>query len=388
MSRYYSYINSAAAILSQYHGEEPFASFSKKYFAQHKKFGSRDRKQITHLCYCYFRLGKALPEMAVSEKILAGLFLCSHAPDSLLETVRPEWNEKVMLPLGDKLQLLSVSLNHVFPWADALTDGIDGEQLSASYFTQPGMFLRLRPGREAAVKGKLEKAGIGFSMITDHCMALSNATSIDEVIQVNKEAVIQDMNSQRVGELLVATGQTGTVRPVATWDCCAASGGKSIMAKDVLGNINLTVSDIRESILINLKKRFAEAGITNYKSFVADISKQENLPSSFFDIIIADVPCTGSGTWGRTPEQLYYFDTEKAEEYAALQKRIAGTAVTHLQNGGYFLYITCSVFKKENEEAVDYLKEKFHLQLVKMEVLKGYDKKADTMFAALLQRPL
>jgi 16S rRNA (cytosine967-C5)-methyltransferase len=59
-----------------------------------------------------------------------------------------------------------------------------------------------------------------------------------------------------------------------------------------------------------------------------------------------------------------------------------------LEPGGYLLYITCSVFKKENEEAVNFVKEKFHLQLVKMELQKGYDKKADTMFAALLQKPL
>jgi len=60
MSRYFSYLNSTKGILSAYNGEEPFASFIKKYFAVHKKFGSRDRKQISHLCYCYFRLGNAM----------------------------------------------------------------------------------------------------------------------------------------------------------------------------------------------------------------------------------------------------------------------------------------------------------------------------------------
>jgi 16S rRNA (cytosine967-C5)-methyltransferase len=59
-----------------------------------------------------------------------------------------------------------------------------------------------------------------------------------------------------------------------------------------------------------------------------------------------------------------------------------------LEPGGYLLYITCSVFRKENEAIVDFIKEKFHLQLVKMELLKGYDKKADTLFAALLKKAL
>jgi len=51
------------------------------------------------------------------------------------------------------------------------------------------------------------------------------------------------------------------------WDCCAASGGKSILAKDVFGNITLTVSDIRKSILHNLRKRFSEAGIEKLSFF-------------------------------------------------------------------------------------------------------------------------
>jgi 16S rRNA (cytosine967-C5)-methyltransferase len=48
---------------------------------------------------------------------------------------------------------------------------------------------------------------------------------------------------------------------LAVWDCCAASGGKSILVKDTLNSIQLTVSDIRQSILNNLQQRFAVAGI-------------------------------------------------------------------------------------------------------------------------------
>jgi 16S rRNA (cytosine967-C5)-methyltransferase len=119
---------------------------------------------------------------------------------------------------------------------------------------------------------------------------------------------------------------------------------------------------------------------------------KENPPFSTFNsqysIIIADVPCTGSGTWSRTPEQLYYFDENKIEEYAALQKKILSNVIPHLDPGGYLLYITCSVFKKENEGAVNYIKQEFNLELVKMELIKGYEEKADSMFAALLRKSL
>lgn len=52
---------------------------------------------------------------------------------------------------------------------------------------------------------------------------------------------------------------------------------------------------------------------------------------------------------------------------------------------GYLLYITCSVFKKENEDMVSFIQQQ-GFELVKMELLKGYDIKADSMFAALLRK--
>ena len=174
---------------------------------------------------------------------------------------------------------------------------------------------------------------------------------------------------------------------MSVWDCCAASGGKSIMAKDKLGDIDLTVSDIRPTVLANLKKRFSEAGIKNYTLAAADLSAPgKNLPANRFDLIIADVPCTGSGTWGRTPERLSFFNEKETERYSQLQKKIVTTAIGCLQNNGHFLYITCSVFKKENEDMVNFIEDHFPVKLIAMKVLKGYALKADTMFAAMFRK--
>jgi 16S rRNA (cytosine967-C5)-methyltransferase len=63
-------------------------------------------------------------------------------------------------------------------------------------------------------------------------------------------------------------------------------------------------------------------------------------------------------------------------------------AIPHLKPGGSFIYITCSVFRKENEEVVTFIKENFQLKLKNMEILKGYDKKADSMFVAVLGEEL
>ena len=64
------------------------------------------------------------------------------------------------------------------------------------------------------------------------------------------------------------------------------------------------------------------------------------------------------------------------------QKNIINNVIPQLKKGGEFIYITCSVFKKENEEVVDFIQSTHHLKLEQMSILIGYDKNADTMFAA------
>lgn len=382
-------------ILSSYSGDEPFAIFLKLYFSQNKKYGSRDRKQIAHLCYCYFRTAPHYQEESVlscsgiEEEILRGLFLCSAERNEILQMLKPEWNEKVNFSVEEKLKLLSGenSFNGIFPWKNELSNGMDHEKFCRSFLVQPDLFLRLRPGKKEIVCRKLDAAGISYRTITDTCLALNNSEKIDAVVELDREAVIQDYNSQQTGDYFQLVRNPGTT-PLEAWDCCAGSGGKSIMLSDLIPGVHLAVSDKRENILFNLRKRFERAGIKKYKSFVADLIKNGNFRKGNFDLILADVPCTGSGAWSRTPEQLHFFDEKKIDEYASLQKKIVSNVIPHLKHESFFIYITCSVFRKENEEAAEFIKEHFNLKLIKMELLNGYEMKADSMFIAVFRKSL
>jgi 16S rRNA (cytosine967-C5)-methyltransferase len=265
--------------------------------------------------------------------------------------------------------------------------GIDKELFTVSFLSQPDLFLRIRPGKMGKVISRLTGAGIEFETVNDHCLRFANATALDKIIQLNEDAVIQDYNSQQVLNFLEKnTGYFPVTTTTGAWDCCAASGGKSILLYDVLkGNITLTVSDIRENILFNLVKRLQQAGVKIQDRFIADLSKADSLPGKkAFPLVICDVPCTGSGTWSRTPEQLVYFNEDSIDRYAERQKKIVSNIIPHLATGGLLFYITCSVFKKENEELVELLQRDHGMELKKKELLTGYDKNADSMFAALL----
>jgi 16S rRNA (cytosine967-C5)-methyltransferase len=387
--RFQSYLKSAVSILNSYKGNEPFHVFIKKYFSSNKKFGSRDRKQIASLCYNYFRLGHSVKNISLEERIVLATFLCETRASEFLKAIKPGWNDLAEKSLQEKISVLpkQSSIQNIFSYKDELSEGIDAEKFNASFLIQPDLFLRVRPGNNKRVAGKLAGAGLSYKLINENCIALPNSSKINEVIELDKEAIVQDLNSQKVGDLIQLKSKNN--KQPTVWDCCAASGGKSIMAYDINPNIELTVSDKRESILENLKKRFAIAGIKKYHSFIADLSTDSwQQQTKKFDLIICDAPCTGSGTWARTPEQLFYFKKDSIEKYAALQNKILENIVKHIKPGGQLLYITCSVFKKENEDVAKNLTEKYKLKLKKMEVIKGYETKADTMFAALFTAPL
>ncbi len=379
--KFISHIGTAIRILEQYKGREPFGHFIKHFFSQEKKYGSRDRKTISHLCYCYFRLGHSLKEATKEERILTALFLCNQAPNEMLAHFKHRWNEAIGMSTQEKCSLINFPVTDIFPWKNELSDGIDHNAFCTSFLQQPDLFIRIRPGFESTVRKKLTQSSIPFTAISPSCLAFANATKLEATIALDKEAVIQDYSSQRTQDLMELSAGSR----IKAWDCCAASGGKSILLHDLHPDIDLTVSDIRESILINLKKRFNEAGITRFSSFIADLSATSPIIPHFpFDIIMADLPCTGSGTWSRNPEALYYFRESEIARYSALQKKIISNILPHLKKGGALVYITCSVFKKENEEAVDYIRETFQLGIEKMGLFKGYDQKADTMFGARL----
>lgn len=383
--RSYSYINSAKSILEQYKGEMPLAAWLKSYFAANKKYGSKDRKQIAHLCYSYYRLGHAFKHHSIEERLLLGVFLSSQNPVFVLQELRPEWNEQIQRSPKEKLELVQTSdeLNKIFPWQQQLSSDIEVDAFATSFLIQPDVYLRIRPGKKSLVEQQLSNAQIPYQLKGENCIAVESGVKLEDVIAIDKDVVIQDYSSQQV--LTNLQNHLITKQKFTAWDCCAASGGKSILLKDTYPNAELTATDIRESILINLRSRFRQAGITQFNSYVADVSSNGFKSATSFDVVLCDAPCSGSGTWSRTPEQLYFFEEEKIHYYSDLQKRIALNASKAVKRGGYFVYITCSVFKEENEAVVDFLQEKSGLQLLNSTYHRGYQQKADTLFSAVFQ---
>jgi len=382
MGRHFSHLNSAVKIIEKYDGSLPFNNFIKAFFSKEKRYGSKDRRQIASLCYAFFRSGHLLKK-EVAEKIITSVFLSEQSYSDFLAEIRPEWNERITHLFADKLAFLQKNSQELFPFLRELSSQVDRDLFIRSLLVQPSLFLRIRPGKKQSVESKLNAAGIPFELLDEDCVSLANSTKAEDIFKINEEVVVQDLNSQKVLDFV--KGKYITELP-ESWDCCAASGGKSILLFDRLkGKVRLTVTDIRETILSKLHTRLHNAGIGIEQSYLADLS-QSGLPANnTFDIILCDVPCTGSGTWSRTPEQMFYFQKSKIHMYAELQKKIIANSIPSLKKGALFFYITCSVFSEENEQQVEFIKTNFAMKQLHLEYLKGYEIKADTMFVAVFK---
>ena len=387
MSRFYSYLNSANHLIDLYKGELPFAIFLKQYFAKEKKYGSKDRKNISALCFNYFRIANALKNCTKEERLVIGIYICEHKSNPILALLQPVWNETIHESVDFKINLLKdkIDVDTIFPLLQYVANGIDKALFATSICIQPNLFIRLRPEKESLVIESLKAADLAFESFSSSTLALVNGSKLPDSLVLDQDYVVQDASSQQVGTVLKTYLKTLT--PSATvWDCCAASGGKSIMMKDAGFDSQLYVSDIRASILANLTQRFSAAGIKNYTQFIADLTSPTiKAPLDYFDLILADVPCSGSGTWGRTPEQLSFFKAEDIQLYTNRQNLIVANLSSFLKKNGLLVYITCSVFKEENEAIVKNIVQ-LGFDALHSQYILGYKHKADSMFLSILQK--
>jgi 16S rRNA (cytosine967-C5)-methyltransferase len=372
-------------ILEEYPAETPLGKFLPGFYRQNKQMGSTDRRIANRLVYNYFRLGKALPNLPADERLFIAEFLCNTQLNSFLQHFKPDWAACIGFTLDEKLGIIKTAypefnLDDIFPWIGNVSADINRTAFLESFFTQPDLFIHVHNGYDHLVKADLMKAGIVFKDEGNGCLSLPNGTRLENIFPTQHWFEVQDYSSQQTANYFKPQKWD------SWWDACAASGGKTLLLHEDEPDIKLVVSDIRESILANLDERFQQAGLRKYQKKVLDLTQNvdQTLHDYAFDGIILDAPCSGSGTWGRTPEMIFQFDLYKIDFFQRLQKTIATNVVKFLKPGKPLIYITCSAFKAENEDVVNYLIKELGLKLEVQQTLKGYEHKADTMFVARL----
>lgn len=159
-------------------------------------------------------------------------------------------------------------------------------------------------------------------------------------------------------------------RPIRVLDLCAAPGGKttdiSASLRETYGNSYMLVANevMRQRVNV-LSENVALWGDANVAVTCSDPKAFASL-NGFFDIIVADVPCSGEGMFRKDEEAVNYWSVANVELCRARQRRIIADVWPALAEGGVLIYSTCTFNKYENDDNVSWISEELGADIIRI----------------------
>jgi 16S rRNA (cytosine967-C5)-methyltransferase len=205
---------------------------------------------------------------------------------------------------------------------------------------QPVLALRVA---EPGIEDELREAGVELApgaLLSRARVILAGDVTATAAFQEGRVRV-QDEGSQLVAEI---AGQGSAIL-----DCCAAPGGKTLILAEGNPEARIVACEASEPRLEALRVRLAGLG-DRVECRLADATQLSY--EAEFDLVIADVPCSGTGTLGRNPEIRHRLGVEEFARQAERQRLILDSALRASRPGGRVVYSTCSLEPEENEQVV------------------------------------
>jgi 16S rRNA C967 or C1407 C5-methylase (RsmB/RsmF family)/NOL1/NOP2/fmu family ribosome biogenesis protein len=144
-------------------------------------------------------------------------------------------------------------------------------------------------------------------------------------------------------------------QPQRVLDLCAAPGGKSTLIQSLITKDSLLVSNElirgRVGVLQGNMVKWGAANVIVTQNDARDFGKMEN----YFDVIVVDAPCSGSGLFRRDPAAIKEWSVDSVQACSQRQRRILADCWPALHQGGVLIYSTCSYSKEEDEDILDWL---------------------------------
>nr|WP_295876024.1 RNA methyltransferase [uncultured Chitinophaga sp.] len=157
-------------------------------------------------------------------------------------------------------------------------------------------------------------------------------------------------------------------QPLKVLDLCAAPGGKSTLLQSLLNEQSLLVANEvikpRAALLADNLSKWGAANVVVSNNDPRDFSR---LPG-YFDLVVIDAPCSGSGLFRRDPELIPEWSPENVQLCSQRQQRILADVLPALKEDGILIYSTCSFSKEEDEVILDWLADHFELENIPLNI--------------------
>src|SRR4030095_5372686 len=157
-------------------------------------------------------------------------------------------------------------------------------------------------------------------------------------------------------------------QPIKILDLCAAPGGKSTLIESLLNEESLLVSNevikTRVNVLQENITKWGGKNVVVTNNDAKDFARLEN----YFDVIVVDAPCSGSGLFRKDPEAVAEWSPGNVALCSQRQMRILADVFPSLKKNGILIYSTCSYSEKEDELILDWIKESFEVRSLRFDV--------------------
>lgn len=367
-------IHHLLTILSLYEKEGlPLDLFLRNYFRTHKQIGSKDRKEICQNIY----------DMVRKKGLIDHLTSKPHTWEKRLTTFQQINHSNYQVPSSIPLH---IQLSFPKEYFELISNSFGEEKaIQICHILNEQAPTTIRVNSLKTTRNKLFASWEGEFPISLATRS-ENAIHFHEKInffglQEFKDGLfeIQDEGSQLISTLVQAKPKDLFL------DYCAGSGGKSLaIAPQMEKQGQIFLHDIRPHALMEAKKRLKRADIQNAQLLFPN-TKEKTLYKKM-DWVLADVPCSGSGTLRRNPDMKWKFTLQMLENLVSEQQAIFENALLFLKNGGHIVYTTCSIFPEENEKQVALFLKKYPISLKKMTSWLPQSNSMDGFFGAVFQK--
>lgn len=317
------------------------------YVRERKYIGSKDRRFITETVWKIIRNRRKLVFDAGSNE--PRRVLLTYLQDEDFDLLCG--GEYGLAPLSkEEKEWLKRRNEEVYPAAveaecpDWLFDKVKDIHLLKALNEPASADLRLNKGSRARVIEQLQGEGLYFVPTPYSPIGIRSAERVNlNNCVAYKEGVIevQDEASQLAAIL-------ADVRPEhKIIDYCCGAGGKSLTMAFLMNRQGkIQIYDINRSRLEAVKERAVRLDVKNLE-IIDEVGDRD------YDRFVVDAPCSGTGTWRRSPDAKYRLTPETLKELNKTQAELLEKAFNHIRRGGRVVYITCSILRDENEDIIE-----------------------------------
>lgn len=343
------------------------------YVRERKYIGSKDRKFICDTVWKIIRNRRKLTFDAGSE--ISRKILLTYLRDEDLDVIC--CGEYALAPLSKEEKIWLQNPNEeVYPAAveaecpDWLFQKIKNMDLLKALNEPATADLRINKNTRAVEVEKLRAEGLWFAPTPYSPIGLRSTERVNLnncIAYKEGEVEVQDEASQLAAILADVGPQHKTI------DYCCGAGGKSLTMSFLMKNQGkIQIYDINWGRLVAVKERAQRLNVTNLEIV-------KTLSDADYDRFVVDAPCSGTGTWRRSPDAKYRLTEEKLNELNKTQREILEIAYNHTKVGGRIVYITCSILEDENENIINYFLQK-HADVHPINMHRLWEEKLDCRY--------